>query len=108
MSPNNSIMDNVANVANEGLDTLTDTMSNIGVEIKETVKENLDAILSTPSSAITMDNLVRPTEIIIIKNRNQVFKNELNVPNTMRNIEKEDTNYKVNLFRGFPIVFNSS
>ena len=108
MSPNNSIMDNVANVANEGLDTLTDTMSNVGAEIKEKVKENLDAILSTPSSAITMDNLVRPTEIIIIKNRNQVFKNELNVPNTMRNIEKEDTNYKVNLFRGFPIVFNSS
>jgi len=57
MSPNNSIMDNVANVANEGLDTLTDTMSNVGAEIKEKVKENLDAILSTPSSAITMDNL---------------------------------------------------
>lgn len=52
-------MDNVANVANEGLDTLTDTMSNVGAEIKEKVKENLDAILSTPSSAITMDNLVR-------------------------------------------------
>ena len=69
MSPNNSIMDNVANVANEGLDTLTDTMSNVGAEIKEKVKENLDAILSTPSSAITMDNLIRPTEIII-KNRN--------------------------------------
>ena len=51
------------------LDTLTDTMSNVGAEIKETVKENLDAILSTPSSAITMDNLVRPIEIII-KNRN--------------------------------------
>ena len=65
MSPNNSIMDNVANVANEGLDTLTDTMSNVGAEIKEKVKENLDAILSTPSSAITMDNLVRPTVNII-------------------------------------------
>ncbi len=39
MSPNNSIMDNVANVANEGLDTLTDTMSNVGAEIKEKVKE---------------------------------------------------------------------
>ena len=70
MSPNNSIMDNVANVANEGLDTLTDTMSNVGAEIKETVKENLDAMLSTPSSAITMDNLVRPKKYFFF---NRIF-----------------------------------